>query len=37
MSQEKKLNYLMFHLVSSICEYLDTDKEIVLKIGLTLG
>lgn len=35
MSQEKQLNYLMFHLVSSICDFLD--KEIVLKIGLTLG
>lgn len=34
MSQEKQLNYLMFHLVSSICEFLD--KEIVLKIGSTM-
>ena len=31
MSQEKQLNYLMPHLVSSIFEFLH--KEIVLKIG----
>ena len=33
MSREKQLNK-MFHLGSSICEFLD--KEILVKIGLTL-